>query len=69
MLKTLQQDKDKLEAMQRTDSQNLQEMAISLRSISDMFSGTQKEASNEQAKSHKELVKVSLICSRIILKC
>lgn len=41
--------KDKLEAMQRTDSQNLQEMAIHLRSMNEIISGTQKEINNEQA--------------------
>jgi hypothetical protein len=45
------EDKKKLEAMQRTDSQNLQDMAISLRSMNEMLGGTQKEVSNEQAKS------------------
>lgn len=44
-------DKAKLEAMQRTDSQNLQEMAISLRSMNEILGGTQKEINNEQAKS------------------
>jgi hypothetical protein len=44
-------DKEKLEAMQRTDSQNLQDMAISLRSMNEILSGTQKEINNEQAKS------------------
>ena len=42
-------DKEKLEQMQRTDSQNLQEMAISLRSMEEIMSGTQKEINNEQA--------------------
>ena len=42
-------DKSKLEAMQRTDSQNLQEMAINLRSMHDIMSGIQKETDNEQA--------------------
>lgn len=42
-------DKEKLEAMQRTDSQNLQEMAINLRSMNDIMSGVQKEKDNEQA--------------------
>lgn len=46
-------DKEKLEAMQRTDSQNLQDMAISLRSMNDIMSGTQKEISNEQANMLK----------------
>ena len=44
-------DKAKLEAMQRTDSQNLQDMAISLRSMNDIMSGVQKETNNEQAKA------------------
>lgn len=44
-------DKEKLEAMQRTDSQNLQEMAISLRSLQDIFSGEEKEVANEQASA------------------
>lgn len=44
-------DKSKLEAMQRTDSQNLQDMAISLRSMNDIMSGTQKEINNEQANA------------------
>lgn len=43
------EDKEKLEAMQRTDSQNLQEMAINLRSMNDIMSGTEKEINNEQA--------------------
>lgn len=42
-------DKSKLEAMQRTDSQNLQEMAINLRSMNDIMSGVQKEKETEQA--------------------
>ena len=46
-------DKEKLEAMQHTDSQNLQDMAISLRSMNDIMSGTQKEISNEQANMLK----------------
>lgn len=45
--------KDKLEAMQRTDSQNLQEMAINLRSMNDIMSGVQKETENEQANIMK----------------
>ena len=45
------EDKEKLEAMQRTDSQNLQEMAISLRSMNEVISGTEKEINNEQAKT------------------
>ena len=39
-------DKEKLEAMQRTDSQNLQEMAINLRSLKEMEEGTKKEKQN-----------------------
>ena len=46
-------DKSKLEAMQRTDSQNLQEMAINLRSMNDIMSGVQKEKQNEQANIMK----------------
>lgn len=46
-------DKEKLEAMQRTDSQNLQEMAINLRSMNDIMSGTEKEINNEQANIMK----------------
>lgn len=45
--------KDKLEAMQRTDSQNLQDIAIKLRSINDIMSGEGKEIENEQAKMTK----------------
>ena len=45
--------KDKLEAMQRTDSQNLQEMAINLRSMKDIMSGVQKETETEQANIMK----------------
>ena len=48
-------DKTKLEAMQRTDSQNLQEMAISLRSLNDTVSGIQKETQNEQANLMKNV--------------
>ena len=40
--------KEKLEAMQRNDSQNLQEMAISLRSSNELLEGIQKEIANEQ---------------------
>lgn len=40
--------KEKLEAMQRNDSQNLQEMAISLRSSNELLQGIQKEIANEQ---------------------
>lgn len=46
-------DKAKLEAMQRTDSQNLQEMAISLRSTQEIVSGIGKEIGNEQANMLK----------------
>jgi hypothetical protein len=46
-----QDDKAKLEAMQRTDSQNLQDMAISLRSMNDIMSGVEKETNNEQANN------------------
>lgn len=42
-------DKEKLQAMQRTDSQNLQEMAITLRSMHDVMTGVEKETNNEQA--------------------
>lgn len=45
------EDKAQLEAMQRTDSQNLQDMAISLRSMNEILGGTEKEINNEQAKS------------------
>lgn len=48
-------DKAKLEAMQRTDSQNLQDMAISLRSMNDIMSGVEKETSNEQAKASEKM--------------
>lgn len=48
-------DKTKLEAMQKTDSQNLQDMAISLRSINDVISGTEKEIANEQANAMKNV--------------
>lgn len=41
--------KSKLESMGRTDSQNLQEMAISLRSMEDIVSGIKKEMDNEQS--------------------
>ena len=40
--------KEKLEAMQRNDSQNLQDMAISLRSSNELLEGIQKEIANEQ---------------------
>lgn len=43
-------DKDKLQAMQRTDSQNLQEMAINLRSTNEILAGIEKEISVEQAE-------------------
>lgn len=42
-------DKEKLQAMQRTDSQNLQEMAMTLRSMHDVMTGVEKETNNEQA--------------------
>ena len=42
-------DKERLQAMQRTDSQNLQEMAITLRSMHDVMTGVEKETNNEQA--------------------
>lgn len=50
-----QDDKSKLESMQRTDSQNLQEMAISLRSMNEKIEGIQKEALNEQANITKNI--------------
>ena len=43
--------KAQLEQMQMTDSENLQSMAISLRSMNDIMSGTQKEINNEQANA------------------
>jgi hypothetical protein len=49
------EDKAKLEAMQKTDSQNLQDMAINLRSITDVISGTEKEIANEQANAIKDV--------------
>ena len=49
------EDKAKLEAMQRTDSQNLQDMAINLRSITDVISGTEKDIANEQANVMKNV--------------
>lgn len=49
------EDKAKLEAMQKTDSQNLQDMAINLRSITDVISGTEKEIANEQANAVKDV--------------
>ena len=42
-------DKEKLQATQRTDSQNLQEMAMTLRSMHDVMTGVEKETNNEQA--------------------
>lgn len=48
-------DKDELKAMQRTDSQNLQDIAIKLRSINDIISGVEKETSNEQAKASEKM--------------
>ena len=42
-------DKEKLQAMQRTDSQNLQDMAMTLRSMHDVMTGVEKETNNEQA--------------------
>lgn len=44
-------DKSKLEAMQRTDTQNLQEIAVMLRSWDEIIGGEQKEISNEQANT------------------
>ena len=44
-----EKDKQKLQAMQRNDSQNLQDMAINLRSINEILEGTTKEINNEQA--------------------
>ena len=44
-----EKDKEKLQAMQRNDSQNLQDMAISLRSTNEILSGIKAEISNEQA--------------------
>jgi hypothetical protein len=41
-------DKRKLEAMQRTDSQNLQDMAINLRSLTEIISGTEKDIQNKR---------------------
>ena len=43
--------KAKLEAMQRTDTQNLQEIAVMLRSWDEIIGGEQKEISNEQANA------------------
>ena len=45
------EDKTALEAMSRTDSENLRDMAVSLRSIDDMMTGAQKEINNEQANA------------------
>ena len=42
-------DKTYLEQMQKTDSQNLQEMAINLRSVNEKLEGVGKEINNEQA--------------------
>lgn len=44
------EDKTELEAMSKTDSQNLQDMAINLRSLTDIVSGYEKEVNNEQVK-------------------
>lgn len=44
------EDKDKLQAMTRTEEGNLQDMAISLRSVNDKVEGIQKEALNKQAE-------------------
>jgi hypothetical protein len=41
-------DKRKLEAMQRTDSENLQDMAINLRSLTEIISGTEKDIQNKR---------------------
>lgn len=43
------EDKTYLEQMQKTDSQNLQEMAINLRSVNEKLEGVGKEINNEQA--------------------
>lgn len=43
--------KTQLEQMQMTDSENLRSMAVSLRSMNDIMSGTQKEINNEQANA------------------
>jgi hypothetical protein len=57
-------DKQDLIAMQRTDSQNLQDLAVNLRSVKDILSGESKEINNEQAdmvsvmgKGFKDLLK------------
>ena len=42
-------DKESLESIQKTDSQNLTDMAINLRSVKEILSGTVKEGENEQA--------------------
>ena len=47
--------KAKLEAMQKTDSQNLQEIAINLRSLTDTITGVEKETANEQANLMKDV--------------
>lgn len=44
-------DKSKLQAAARTDSQNLQEMAINLRSVKDILTGEGKEIDNEQTSA------------------
>lgn len=43
-------DKTKLSAMQNTDAENLQDMAIDLRSIKDTISGANKEEQNKRAE-------------------
>jgi hypothetical protein len=48
-------DKAKLQAMQKTDSQNLQEIAINLRSLTDTITGVEKETANEQANLMKDV--------------
>lgn len=48
-------DKVKLQAMQKTDSQNLQEIAINLRSLTDTITGVEKETANEQANLMKDV--------------
>ena len=50
-----EKDKEKLQAMQRTDSQNLQEMAINLRSMNEIMGGVEKETNNEQANATKSV--------------
>lgn len=49
--------KAKLEAMQRTDTQNLQEIAVMLRSWNEIIGGEQKEISNEQANATQGIAK------------